>query len=49
MGQVRKSLARCVVAEAVGTAMLLATVVGSGIMAERLSERAGAVVVPHDE
>jgi glycerol uptake facilitator-like aquaporin len=31
------SLARRAVAEAVGTALLLATVVGSGIMAERLS------------
>lgn len=31
------SLARRVVAETVGTALLLATVVGSGIMAERLS------------
>jgi glycerol uptake facilitator-like aquaporin len=31
------SLARRVVAEAVGTALLLATVIGSGIMAERLS------------
>ena len=37
MAQVGRSLARCVVAEAVGTAMLLAAVVGSGIMAERLS------------
>lgn len=31
------TLARRFVAEALGTAMLLATVVGSGIMAERLS------------
>jgi len=31
------SLSRCVVAELVGTALLLAAVVGSGIMAERLS------------
>ena len=31
------SLARCLAAEAVGTALLLATVVGSGIMAERLA------------
>ena len=30
-------LARCMTAEAVGTALLLATVVGSGIMAERLA------------
>jgi glycerol uptake facilitator-like aquaporin len=33
----RRSLGRRVVAEAVGTALLLATVVGSGIMAERLA------------
>jgi len=33
----RPSLARRLVAEGVGTAMLLATVIGSGIMAERLS------------
>jgi glycerol uptake facilitator-like aquaporin len=33
----KPSLARRVVAEAVGTALLLATVVGSGIMGERLS------------
>src|SRR5687768_16946394 len=33
----RPSLARRVVAEAVGTALLLATVVGSGIMGERLA------------
>ena len=33
----RRALARRAVAEAVGTAFLLATVVGSGIMAERLS------------
>jgi glycerol uptake facilitator-like aquaporin len=33
----RPSLPRCVVAEFVGTALLLAAVVGSGIMAERLS------------
>jgi len=31
------NLARCLAAEAVGTALLLATVVGSGIMAERLA------------
>ena len=33
----RPSLARRVVAEGIGTALLLATVIGSGIMAERLS------------
>src|SRR5918998_4824450 len=33
----RYSLARRVVAEAIGTAMLLAAVVGSGIMGERLA------------
>ena len=33
----RPSLPRRVVAEAIGTALLLATVIGSGIMAERLS------------
>jgi glycerol uptake facilitator-like aquaporin len=33
----KRTLARRAVAEAVGTALLLATVVGSGIMAERLS------------
>jgi glycerol uptake facilitator-like aquaporin len=33
----RPRLSRCVVAEAVGTALLLATVVGSGIMGERLA------------
>jgi glycerol uptake facilitator-like aquaporin len=31
------SLARCLLAEAIGTAILVATVVGSGIMAERLA------------
>jgi glycerol uptake facilitator-like aquaporin len=36
-GRRRPSLARRVVAEGVGTAFLLATVIGSGIMAERLS------------
>jgi glycerol uptake facilitator-like aquaporin len=36
-GPQRPSLARRVVAEAVGTALLLATVIGSGIMAERLA------------
>jgi glycerol uptake facilitator-like aquaporin len=33
----RAGLSRCAVAEAVGTAMLLAAVVGSGIMGERLA------------
>ena len=33
----RSKLSRCAVAEAVGTALLLATVVGSGIMGERLA------------
>lgn len=33
----KPTLARRIVAEAIGTAMLLATVVGSGIMAERLA------------
>jgi len=33
----RPSLDRCAVAEAVGTALLLAAVVGSGIMGERLA------------
>ena len=33
----RASIGRCAVAEAVGTAMLLAAVVGSGIMGERLA------------
>ncbi len=33
----KTNLARRTVAEGLGTAMLLATVVGSGIMAERLS------------
>jgi glycerol uptake facilitator-like aquaporin len=33
----RPSLGRRLVAEGVGTAMLLATVIGSGIMAERLA------------
>src|SRR5437867_12762096 len=31
------SLSRCMVAEAIGTALLLAAVVGSGIMGERLA------------
>ncbi len=33
----KNDLARRVVAEAIGTAMLLAAVVGSGIMSERLA------------
>src|SRR5437868_11498489 len=33
----RVNLARCVAAEAVGTALLLAAIVGSGIMGERLA------------
>lgn len=33
----KQTLARCVVAEVIGTAFLLAAVVGSGIMAERLA------------
>ena len=33
------TLARCLVAEAVDTALLLAAVVGSGIMGERLAPR----------
>ena len=39
----RPTLARRVVAEAVGTALLLAAVVGSGIMGERLA--AGNVAI----
>ena len=39
------SLNRRIVAEAVGTAMLLAAVVGSGIMAERLSEGNQAIAL----
>lgn len=35
-------LPRCAVSEGVGTAMLLATVVGSGIMGERLAGGNGA-------
>src|SRR6185369_4953625 len=34
----RASLSACLLAEGLGTAFLLATVVGSGIMAERLSK-----------
>jgi glycerol uptake facilitator-like aquaporin len=37
MNSIRPSLARRVAAEALGTAFLLATVIGSGIMGERLS------------
>ena len=37
------SLSRCLASEAVGSALLLATVIGSGIMAERLA--GGAVGV----
>jgi glycerol uptake facilitator-like aquaporin len=33
-----KDLARCLAAEALGTALLLAAIVGSGIMAERLAD-----------
>jgi glycerol uptake facilitator-like aquaporin len=33
----KQTLARCVVAEVLGTSFLLAAVVGSGIMAERLA------------
>ncbi len=39
------NLARRMVAEGLGTAMLLATVVGSGIMAERLSNGNVAVAL----
>jgi glycerol uptake facilitator-like aquaporin len=39
------SLGRRLVAEAVGTALLLAAVVGSGIMAERLSDGAAALAL----
>jgi glycerol uptake facilitator-like aquaporin len=42
---VKRSLARRAVAEAVGTALLLATVVGSGIMAERLSDANAALAL----
>lgn len=41
----KQTLARRVVAEAVGTAMLLAAVVGSGIMAERLAGGSVAVAL----
>jgi glycerol uptake facilitator-like aquaporin len=41
----RPSLARRVVAEGVGTAFLLATIVGSGIMAERLAGGNGALAL----
>lgn len=36
-GELRPALARCLVAEAVGTALLIIAVIGSGIMAQRLS------------
>ena len=39
------SLSRRIVAEAIGTALLLAAVVGSGIMAERLSSGNQAVAL----
>ena len=39
------SLPRRVVAEALGTAMLLATVVGSGIMGERLAAGNNAIAL----
>jgi hypothetical protein len=46
-------LRRCVLAETVGTALLLATVIGSGIVGETLAggnvAGAKAVVVPHGE
>jgi glycerol uptake facilitator-like aquaporin len=41
----RPSLGRRLAAESVGTAMLLATVVGSGIMAERLAGGNGAIAL----
>jgi glycerol uptake facilitator-like aquaporin len=41
----RPSLARRVAAEAVGTALLLATIIGSGIMAERLAGGNGALAL----
>lgn len=41
----RPSLARRVAAEGVGTALLLATIIGSGIMAERLSGGNGALAL----
>lgn len=43
--QVRPDLPRKIVSEAVGTALLLATVVGSGIMAERLSAGSAAIAL----
>jgi glycerol uptake facilitator-like aquaporin len=42
---VRVSLARRLAAEAIGTALLLAAVVGSGIMAERLADGAVALAL----
>jgi glycerol uptake facilitator-like aquaporin len=39
------SLTRCLVAEGIGTAILVATVVGSGIMAERLSDGNHAIAL----
>jgi glycerol uptake facilitator-like aquaporin len=39
------TLARCAIAEAVGTALLLAIVVGSGIMGERLAQGNAAVAL----
>ncbi|HEY8595979.1 MAG TPA: MIP/aquaporin family protein [Devosiaceae bacterium] len=41
----RAGLARRLTAEALGTGLLVATVVGSGIMAERLAGNAGAVAL----
>jgi glycerol uptake facilitator-like aquaporin len=42
---VKNDLARRAVAEAVGTAFLLATVVGSGVMASRLANGNGAIAL----
>ena len=39
------SLTRCLVAEAMGTALLLAVVVGSGIMGETLAEGNAAIAL----
>lgn len=39
------TLSRRLAAEAIGTGLLLATVVGSGIMAERLAEGNGALAL----
>src|SRR5690349_3497940 len=41
----KPTLARCLAAEAIGTAFLLAAIVGSGIMAERLSAGNAAVAL----